>query len=348
MTASTDKPIVIIDIVDVMMPADNAPSNYATRPDEDAPTGGAELRIVAPVLALRAEDQQLQHLAGCKWTSKNWSCPYDAVFMSLWSIYNQSSPGWREDWVGHSSHWNSPLSKDFDHLILLANTPLKADEEAECFSRYRDRFREQLSHVDSKSFPRQGQVSAAVSRILGHTFGRSGGPYIEQHLICPRCETLTETKIDTCFVTIGAKRKSNRRDFVSLAGIWEEFLKHHQTKPLRQAECHCGGQNEVKRLRMPDTPWIWFERNQNPPIGLSLTIRFGPLSQQLVYSLRAIIYSGGLHFTVRFREGLDGWWKHDGQIASGVPQPDNIQSETELLMNDERFAHILIYRRDDH
>jgi len=80
----------------------------------------------------------------------------------------------------------------------------------------------------------------------------------------------------------------------------------------------------------------------------SLALTFNSPSQQLGYSLRAIIYAGGYHFSVRFREQSGRWWKHDGQVASGVPQPDDVQSEAELLMNDTRFAYILIYRRDDH
>lgn len=99
---------------------------------------------------------------------------------------------------------------------------------------------------------------------------------------------------------------------------------------------------------MPATPWIWFERESASPAGPSLTITFCSPPQQLTYSLRAIIYSGGSHFTVRFRDGSGGWWQDDGQLASGIPQPDNIQSEAELLLNNERFANILIYRRDDH
>ena len=79
----------------------------------------------------------------------------------------------------------------------------------------------------------------------------------------------------------------------------------------------------------------------------SLSLAFNSPSQQLTYSLRSIVYFGGNHFTVRLREQSGRWWKHNGQIASGVPQPDNVQSASELLTNDGRSTSIYIYRRDD-
>jgi len=98
---------------------------------------------------------------------------------------------------------------------------------------------------------------------------------------------------------------------------------------------------------MPDVPWIWFEREEHSSITPSLTLKFDSPPQQLSYSLRAIIYAGGNHFTARFRDLSGSWWRHDGQVSSGVPQADDIQSEVQLLMNDTRFASLLIYRRDD-
>ena len=99
---------------------------------------------------------------------------------------------------------------------------------------------------------------------------------------------------------------------------------------------------------MPDVPWIWFERDRSSSVLPSLTLTFDSPPQQLNYSLRAIIYAGGNHFTVRFRDKSGNWWRHDGRVASGVPQPDDVQSEVDLLMNGARFACTLIYRRDDY
>ena len=80
--------------------------------------------------------------------------------------------------------------------------------------------------------------------------------------------------------------------------------------------------------------------------SLALTLDSPPL--RCDYSLWAIIHAGGNHFFIRFREQSGGWWKHDGQVTSGVPQPDNIRSEADLLMNGTRFACTLIYRWDSY
>jgi len=79
-----------------------------------------------------------------------------------------------------------------------------------------------------------------------------------------------------------------------------------------------------------------------------MILAFDSPSQRLSYSLWAIIYAGGKHFTVRFCKQSGMWWKHNGQVASGVPQLDSVRSEVDLLMNGLRFAHLLIYRSDSY
>ena len=288
------------------------------------------------------------YTAGCAWTAEDWSCSYDVTFMAFWTLYEQSPASWRDFWIQHAPEWNTPLGNNFDHLIILADTPVDAHCRTEWFSRYRDRFRDQLSCTDPGSFPRRGPHPASPSRILEVMFGRNTGPYFEQHLVCSDCGASSRAERQICFLTIGLGY--DRRTPVSLHTVWTTFVQRSITGVSQQdATCsHCWGRNRVQALRMPDFPWIWFERDQHSPIVPSLTLTFNSPSQQLGYSLRAIIYAGGYHFSVRFREQSGRWWKHDGQVASGVPQPDDVRSEAELLMNDTRFAYILIYRRDDH
>jgi hypothetical protein len=201
--------------------------------------------------------------------------------------------------------------------------------------------------VDPESFPRRGPLPASASRILGLMFGRDTGPYLEQHLVCSDCGTFSLTELETCFLTTGFG--CDRGTPNSSRTVWEGFVRRSRTDPSRQrAICSCcQGQNKVQALNMPDAPWIWFERDRNSPVEPSPTLTFDSPSQQLRYSLRAIIYAGGNHFTTRFRDQLGRWWKHDGRLFLGVPRPDNIQSEVELFTNDTRFACIYIYRRDD-
>ena len=309
---------------------------------------GVELGFVPPLPTHGAGDQWAQrYTAGCTWVMEDWSCSYDAIFMSFWSIYEQSSADWRDDWRRQSQDWNTPLSNNFDHLIILTGTLVDAHGCAEWFSRYRDHFRGQLFQNNSVLFPRRGPVSASASRILEVTFGRDTGPYLEQALICPNCGGLSQAEIETRFLTAGFG--NDRKGLVPLQTVWDSFIRCSATRVFHHgANCsRCRSRNEVQTIKMPGTPWIWFERERHSPILSSLTLTFNSPIQWPRYSLRAIIYAGGNHFTARFRDRSGSWWNHDGQLFSGVPQPNDIQSEAELLVNGTRFACIYIYRRDD-
>jgi hypothetical protein len=137
---------------------------------------------------------------------------------------------------------------------------------------------------------------------------------------------------------------------IQLHVVWNNLIRERRENPVRPRRiCGvCRGPNRVERLEMPDSPWTWFEREKNSPVRPSLTLTLNGPHLQLSYSLRAIIYSGKDHFTLRFRDQSGRWWNHDGQIASGIPQPEVVQSEEELLMNGLRFACIYIYCRDGH
>ena len=159
---------------------------------------------------------------------------------------------------------------------------------------------------------------------------------------------LSQAEPEICLLTTGLGR--NRRTSTTLRIIWERFVERSRKDASQhEAVCSCCRvQNKVQALRMPDVPWIWFEWERDSPVQPSLALAFNSPPQQLSYSLHAIIYTGGNHFTIHFRERSGSWWKHDGQLSSGVPQPDSIRSEAELLTNGTRFACILIYRRDDY
>ena len=307
------------------------------------------VRDVAPAPpASGAKDRPpQQYTAGCKWTSADWSCSYDVVFMSFWTIYEQSSAIWRNDWIQHAPNWNPPLAEQFDRLSLLADSPINATDFTAQFSSCRDHFRDRLSDHNPALFVRNGCVEASASRILEVIFGRESGPYLVQHLACPHCGREDQATRGMLLVT---------RNKVLVPGVtallqtlWASFIQECQSTTSHQkATCsNCQTQNEIRGVEMPEVPWIWFEWGEAVLVGPSLTLKFSSPSQQLTYSLRSIIYTGQNHFTIRFRGKSGQWWKHDGQIASGAPQPDNIQSEALLLMNGARPACIYIYRRDD-
>lgn len=73
--------------------------------------------------------------------------------------------------VKHVQVWNTPLGNNLEHLIILADTPVSVRDRTEWFSRYRNRFRDQLSETNPGSFPCRGPLPASASRILKFMFG---------------------------------------------------------------------------------------------------------------------------------------------------------------------------------
>ncbi|KAF9779018.1 hypothetical protein BJ322DRAFT_1113877 [Thelephora terrestris] len=292
---------------------------------EDADEGDEELMEsnhafavklgVVPPRSTRDAGCQLPspYTAGCTWSREDWSCSYDAVFMAFWSLYEQSSQNWRCNWRERALEWNGPLGENFDHLIILAATPVSIQDRMGWFCRYRDRLRNQLSRKDPGSFPRRGQVPASASRILELLFGKATGPYLEQRLICRSCEESSRAEREICFLALGGLQKDKTQ--VWLHTIWAEFVNRSKTEAAHMGTMcpHCRGPNEVQDLRMPEVPWIWFEHERSSPVWPSLTLGFDSPTQRLRYSLRVIIYAGGNHFTVELL--LSGWSRDTTRIA---------------------------------
>jgi hypothetical protein len=169
---------------------------------------GAGLGVVPPPPTSRTIVQQPQpYSTGCVWTAEDWSCSYDAVFMAFWSLYEQSSTSWRDDWMRYAPDWNGPLGNNFDHLILLANTPVTPRDHAEWFCHYRDRFRDQLSHTDPRSFPRRGQRSTLGLRQ----------PHPRGH-VWPKFRALSRTT--SCLRKLRDAISNRVRDRPSYDGLW--------------------------------------------------------------------------------------------------------------------------------
>ena len=195
----------------------------------------------------------------------------------------------------------------------VTDTPVTFQDRTSWFCHYRDRFRDQLSHKDPRSFPRRGPLPASASRILEITFGQATGPYLVQHLICANCRVLSQAECKFCLLALTYNGSNQTPTW--LHTIWTEFICRSGANAARlRAVCpHCKGQNKVQELRMPDVPWIWFERERHSPVWPSLTLMFNSSSQQLSYSLRAIIYAGEHLQTPR----AEVWGTRVGSLLEG-------------------------------
>jgi hypothetical protein len=136
-------------------------------------------------------------VAGCVWDEDNWSCAYDVVFMSLLSVYRNSSPTWCDKWRQQAPTWNTFLGGAFDSLLSMARNnrtpPAMLSYE---FTSFRETFRDKLSQINPAYFRRHGRIPASVCQILSHVFDGSVvcEPYLNQAMACGQCGATTHSR----------------------------------------------------------------------------------------------------------------------------------------------------------
>jgi hypothetical protein len=119
-------------------------------------------------------------------------------------------------------------------------------------------------------------------------------------------------------------------------------------EPQRDHCSACSGPLRVESLSIPETMWLWIELDDLvSPIIPSPRLVFGFRDQRQAYTLQAVIYFGGVHFTARLFDRADTWWKYDSQWKFGAPRVDRVKDEIDLLDNDGRRAAFLLYSRVD-
>jgi hypothetical protein len=102
----------------------------------------------------------LSLMGGCSWSSVDWSCAYDTIFMVLFHIYVAAPVGWKECWKFQVTIGS--LAEGFDDLSLnVSNLSSQV-----LFNHHRDRFSDLLHAADSVQFPRFGMVGCSVIAIL--------------------------------------------------------------------------------------------------------------------------------------------------------------------------------------
>ena len=220
------------------------------------PTAGP-VTAVARNLQL-TEPQRHRVEAGCTWDGDNWSCSYDAVFMSFWFIYRKSSPGWRNKWKQQSPKWNTFFGKVFDSLLTMAQSERSSQAAlSQEFTSFREMFRDDLSQINPVYFPRHGQVPASVCRIFCHIFGGSieREPHLEQVVVCGRCSTSASVRCS--FALIGS---NNLLDFyrheddigplLPLQTAVTRYIEHASQEPSRTHCGACSGPLRVESLSM--------------------------------------------------------------------------------------------------
>jgi hypothetical protein len=292
--------------------------------------------------------------AGCAWTTRNWSCAYDTVFMVFFTVYQHSSLLWRGEWRQKSPGWTMQLADDFNVLLTASTSPdISPGQLSELFSSFRDRFRRQLANHDPQRFPCSGQVATSICAILELLFGSVHGAGIEEDLICTGCGATSQNSHHFPFLALSVSRRSYRHEtdprFIPSATVLARFIES-LAPPSNSSLCFtCLHETtQVQHLRMQNSPWLWFEIDRNSTMAPSLTIQIQLPGQRLTYDLCAIIYNGENHFTARMRDLSNQWWSYDGMWRFGAARHDPIQVETDLLQNGRLHAAFFIYRCSDY
>lgn len=293
--------------------------------------------------------------AGCVWSEEDWSCAYDAVFMSLLSIYEGSSPGWRNEWREQSPRWSNLLGAAFDSLLATSHAQPSQAVLSQEFTSFREIFRDELSRINPLCFRRHGAVPASVCQILNHIFGGSveREPCLNQLVACDQCgisvyDRCSFTLLGSTELLSGYLREGDIGPPLPLQIAVTRYIQRFSQEPGRSHCRTCSGPLNVESLSFPDMPWLWIELcDPVSPITPSLRLVFGLPDQRQVYTLQAVIYLGGNHFTARLSDQSATWWKYDGRWRFGAPRIDDIRGEADLLKNDGRRAAFLLYRRAD-
>ncbi|KAF9645629.1 hypothetical protein BDM02DRAFT_3262776 [Thelephora ganbajun] len=304
----------------------------------------------------RTEPPHLRIEAGCVWDRDNWSCAYDAVFMSFWSIYRESSPTWQSKWRQQAPKWGNFLGAAFDSLLAMAQdiwtSQVALSQE---FTSLREAFCDELSQINPTYFRRHGTVPASVCRILGHVFGDTAEwePHLNQVTACNRCGISTSNHcsfslLGSTQLLDGYLNESDIGPFLPLQTAVTRYIQHVLWEPQRDHCSTCSGPLRVESLSIPEMTWLWVELcDLVSPIVPSSRLVFGLQHQRRVYTLQVVIYHGRNHFTMRFSDQPATWWKYDGRWRFGAPHVDHIEGEVDLLENDDRRAAFLLYRQTD-
>jgi hypothetical protein len=99
-----------------------------------------------PKLCLPSPIPQSPPSVGCSWSSENWSCAYDSMFMVLFYAYRAAETVEKERWRA----MDNPLRE----LAEAYEVRLENDANSfmrDLFDRYRDEFRDRLSSLDHRT-----------------------------------------------------------------------------------------------------------------------------------------------------------------------------------------------------
>jgi hypothetical protein len=302
--------------------------------------------IIGDVTASPIDDNQPLFEAGCVWTENDYSCAYDATFMAFFSTYRRSSLLWQECWRAESTI-NGFLAERFTWISEGFASDLDFFTLSARFSEYQDDFRDWMFAVNRQKFPRRGKCLAAVADILEYFCGQHNHSMnLENTLSCSNqtCPPTVHTRSFAVMCLPTATRGfGNAHNAIGVQSVVTRELASLLGQQLTSKCGRCSGDHIQSIWSMAALTWIWFEIYPNVSVLPSLALTFDQFGEPRTFTLTAVVYLGGAHFTARWRDHLGVWWKHDGRKHHGSPVVDVINSESDLCECNGRRMCYLIY-----
>jgi hypothetical protein len=302
----------------------------------------------------------------CQWSNMNWSCAYDSVFVGFLSTYHHLDILMRKTWSTKNA-CATLLGSLFDNLL---SEPGIITQHSMNVSR--DTFRNYLSSFNMQLFPPAGHALVDTTEIISLI---EGSPDKCENMLytfsCPSCMYSSQLSIrlrisyipcHSLWQTFAEQIGENPDATYTTSETWIHILLANAKKHFNNAsttainqisaehQMHCN-QDLEQTMAFQDhlLPSWTLEINPSLLPKTIPTMRFmlETSSGKQWYTLRAIIYTGNIHFTTRFIiENIV--WNYDGAKNNGQPYFESHIDESDwsteqLLIFEGRDMYLLIY-----
>ncbi|KAJ7940090.1 hypothetical protein B0H13DRAFT_1850283 [Mycena leptocephala] len=233
---------------------------------------------------------------GIFWDSVDHSCAYDAMFTTIYDIWQVHGPKW-SDRLREYNIYAAVLVQGFESFRVQTGKLEAA----------RDRVRSMLHQSWPREFPTDSTVTAIddlATRIFGSVDWGVGT------VKCTKCNHIEGSVAGFCGPQTIVYDKQLHSRFKSNYGI-ANWLASRRMYKANKACSTCENGLVVTSMLERFPPCFYLSlSDKNIVIDHAVTLNVG--DSKVRYVLRGVIYSGNLHFTSRIIKPNGSVWYHDG------------------------------------